>query len=298
MIVLGPTAVGKSGLAVGLARRFGGEIINGDSMQVYRGFAIGTDKPSLEDQAGIPHHLLDFADPRSQFCAMDFVQETRRVLDELRPRGVLPFIVGGTGLYLKALLDGLFPGPGRDPEVRQRLGAEAAAQGLESLRLKLEAVDPDYARTIGRNDRLRIIRALEVFEVSGMPMSRHFQHTSGFVQDFHCLRIGLKLDRQELTKRIETRVDKMFERGLVAEVEALLGAGLPEDAPPFRALGYKQVLLALHHRISLEEAVALTKQDTRQYAKRQMTWFRKMAGVRWFAPLDFEPVAALVEAYV
>jgi tRNA dimethylallyltransferase len=288
--------VGKSGLAVRLARRFGGEIINGDSMQVYRGFSIGTDKPSLEEQAGIPHHLLDFVDPRSQFCAMDFVQETRRVLDELRPRGVLPIIVGGTGLYLKALLDGLFPGPGRDPEVRQRLGAEAAAQGLESLRFKLEAVDPDYARTIGRNDRLRIIRALEVFEVSGIPMSRHFQHTSGFVQDFHCLRIGLKLDRQELTKRIEARVDRMFERGLVAEVKALLGAGLPEDAPPFRALGYKQVLLALHHRISPEEAMALTKQDTRQYAKRQMTWFRKMAGVRWFSPFDFEPAAALVEA--
>jgi tRNA dimethylallyltransferase len=296
VIVLGPTAVGKSGLAVQLARRFGGEIINGDSMQVYRGFSIGTDKPSLEEQAGIPHHLLDLVDPRSQFCAMDFVRETRRVLDELRPRGVLPIIAGGTGLYLKALLDGLFPGPGRDPEVRQRLGAEAAAQGLESLRLKLEAVDPDYARTIGRNDRLRIIRALEVFEVSGIPLSRHFHHTSGFVQDFYCLRIGLKLDRQEMTKRIEARVDRMFERGLVAEVEALLGMGLPEDAPPFRALGYKRVLLALHHRISLEEALALTKQDTRQYAKRQMTWFRKMAGVRWFSPFDFELVAALVEA--
>lgn len=298
VIILGPTAVGKSGLAVRLAQRLGGEVINCDSMQVYRGFSIGTDKPSAEDQAGVPHHLLDFVDPRSQFCAMDFVREARRVLDDLRPRAILPIIAGGTGLYFKALLDGLFPGPGRDPEVRQRLEAEAAAQGLENLWLRLGAVDPDYARTIGRNDRLRIIRALEVFEMSGVPMSRHFRHTSGFVQDFHCLRIGLELDRQELTRRIETRVDRMFERGLVTEVETLLAGGLPESAPPFRGLGYKQVLLALHHRVSMEEARALTKQETRRYAKRQMTWFRKMAGVRWFSPLDFEPVAALVEANV
>jgi tRNA dimethylallyltransferase len=297
-MILGPTAVGKSGLAVKLAGRFHGEIINGDSMQVYRGFTIGTAKPTVAERAGIPHHLLDFVDPASQFCAMDFVSQTLRVLNELRSRNALPFIVGGTGLYLKALLDGLFPGPGRDPQVRKRLAAEVEERGLPSLRQRLEGLDPEYARKIGPNDRLRIIRALEVYELSGLPMSAHFSRTSGFLKDFHCLRIGLQLERKELTGRIEERVDRMFEQGLAAEVESLLAQGVSEEAPPFRALGYKHVLMYLRQRISLDDAVALTKQDTRQYAKRQMTWFRKMAEVRWFAPSDLEAVAALIEENV
>jgi len=294
-MILGPTAVGKSGLAVKLAARFHGEIINGDSMQVYRGFTIGTAKPTFAERAGVPHHLLDFVDPASQFCAMDFVKETLRVLAELRARNALPFIVGGTGLYLKALLDGLFPGPGRDPLVRKRLAAEVEDRGLPSLWQRLEGLDPGYARKIGPNDRLRIIRALEVHELTGLPLSAHFGRTSGFLKDFHCLRIGLQLERKELTRRIEERVDRMFEQGLAAEVESLLAQGVSEEAPPFRALGYKHVLMYLHHRISLDDAVALTKQDTRQYAKRQLTWFRKMAEVRWFAPSDLEAVAALIK---
>ena len=294
-MILGPTAVGKSGLAVKLAGRFHGEIINGDSMQVYRGFNIGTAKPTVAERAGIPHHLLDFVDPASQFCAMDFVKETLRVLDDLRARQALPFVVGGSGLYLKALLDGLFPGPGRDPEVRHKLAVEAAEKGLLSLWQRLERVDPDYARKIGPNDRLRIIRALEVYELSGLTMSAQFGRTFGFLKDFHILRIGLQLERMELTRRLEERVDRMFEQGLEAEVESLLAQGVSEDAPPFRALGYKHVLMHLHHRISLDDAKALTKQDTRQYAKRQMTWFRKMSEVCWFAPSDFESVAALIE---
>jgi tRNA dimethylallyltransferase len=294
-MVLGPTAVGKSGLAVRLAGQFRGEIINGDSMQVYREFAIGTARPTVAERAGIPHHLLDFVDPASQFCAMDFVKETLRVLDELRSRAALPFIVGGTGLYLKALLDGLFPGPGRDPEIRRRLAAEAEEGGLRSLWQRLEAVDPGYARQIGPNDRIRIIRALEVYEISGLPLSAHFGRTSGFLKDFHILRIGLQLERKELVRRIEERVERMFEQGLAEEVESLLSRGVSEQAPPFKALGYKHILMVLHHRISLDEAKALTKQDTRQYAKRQMTWFRKMAEVRWFAPSDVDGVAALIE---
>ncbi len=295
-MVLGPTAVGKSSLAVRLARRFRGEIINGDSMQVYRGFDIGTAKPSAEEREGIPHHLIDCVDPGSQFCAMDFVHETLRVLDDLLSRGALPFIVGGTGLYLKALLDGLFPGPGRDPELRRRLAREVEEDGLEKLWRRLESVDPEYARKIGRNDRLRVIRALEVYELTGTPISRHFEQTSGFLEDFQTLRIGLQLDRSELNKKIEDRVDRMFARGLSAEVESLLGSGIPEDAPPFRALGYKQVLLAVRGAISFEEARAMVKQETRQYAKRQITWFRKMSGVRWFSPDDFEAAAALIQS--
>lgn len=296
VIILGPTAVGKSGLAVRLARRFRGEIINGDSMQVYRGFDIGTAKPSLEEQEGVPHHLLDCVDPRSQFCAMDFVEMTLGVLDDIRSRGALPIIVGGTGLYLKALLDGLFPGPGRNPELRRRLALEVEEGGLDKLWRRLEGVDPEYAHKIGRNDRLRIIRALEVYELTGTPLSRHFERTSGFLEDFQTLRIGLQLDRSELNKRIEDRVDRMFERGLVSEVGALRDSGIPEGAPPFRALGYKQVLQAMHGKISLEEARALIKRETRQYAKRQITWFRKMSGVRWFSPDGIEAAAALIRS--
>jgi len=295
-MILGPTAAGKSSLAVRLAGRLRGEVINGDSMQVYRGFDIGTGKLSPEEQAGVPHHLLSFVDPRDQFCAMDFIRETRRVLEEVRGRKSLPFIVGGTGLYLKALLDGLFPGPGRDPELRQKLADEAAASGLDSLWQRLERVDPDYAHKIGRRDRVRIIRALEVYELTGIPLSRHFQRTAGFLRDFHCLRIGIQWERRELVRRIEERVDKMFERGLVAEAEALLGRNIPETAPPFRALGYAQALSVVRGEMTVDAARALVKQETRQYAKRQMTWFRKMAGVRWFSAGDDEAVSALIEA--
>ncbi len=295
-MILGPTAVGKSALALRLALRFRGEVINGDSMQVYRGFDIGTAKPSPKERRGVPHHLLDLVDPRDQFCAMDFVRQTRRVLDDLRGRGVLPFIVGGTGLYLKARLDGLFPGPGRDAEVRRRLEEEARRSGLGALWERLAAVDPAYAALIGRNDKLRIIRALEVYELTGAPISSHFERTRGFLEDFQTLQIGLQLDRKELNRRIEDRVDGMFARGLEAEVRSLLASGVPEEAPPFKGLGYKQVLKAVKGECSLEEARVLAKQETRRYAKRQMTWFGRMPAVRWLSPDDEEGAAALIEA--
>ncbi len=296
VIVLGPTAVGKSRLAVELALRFEGEIINGDSMQVYRGFDLGTAKPTPAERNGVPHHLLDVIDPRSQFCAMDFVRETLRALEGIVGRGRMPFIVGGTGLYLKALIDGLFPGPGRDPEIRRRLAREAEDEGLDKLWARLECVDPSYAAKIGRRDRIRIIRALEVYELTGAPISAHFARTEGYLEHFQTLRIGLQLDRKELNTRIDERVDRMFAGGLAAEVEGLLAAGVPEDAPPFRALGYKQVLMARRGEVSPEEARQLTQRETRQYAKRQVTWFRKMTGVHWFAPDDIEGAAGLIRS--
>jgi tRNA dimethylallyltransferase len=296
VMILGPTAAGKSGLAVRLALRFKGEVINGDSMQVYRGFDIGTAKPTPEERAGVPHHLLDFVDPRSQFCAMDFVRDTLRALEGIVGRGSLPFIVGGTGLYLKALLDGLFPGPGRDPELRRRLAREAEENGLDGLWARLECVDPAYAAKVGRRDRVRIIRALEVHELTGAPISAHFARTAGFLEHFQTLRIGLQLDRKELNRRIEERVDRMFAGRLAAEVEGLLAAGVPEDAPPFRALGYKQVLMARRGEVSLDEARELTKRETRQYAKRQVTWFRKMPRVHWLAPDDLEGASGLIRS--
>jgi tRNA dimethylallyltransferase len=294
VIVLGPTAVGKSRVAVDLALRFGGEIIGGDSIQVYRGFDIGTAKPGPADRRGVPHHLIDIVGPEVQYTAADFVRDALEAARGIAARGRLPIVAGGTGLYLKALADGLFPGPGRDPAVRAALEAEAREKGLEALFRRLEAIDPEYARKIRGRDRVRIVRALEVHAATGRPISEHFRETRSPVMGRTVLRLGLRLEREALCRRIEDRVDRMFARGLVDEVRGLLERGVPESAPPFRALGYSQVLRLLRGEIGRDEAVALTKIETRQYAKRQMTWFRKMAGVVWFSPED----GAALEQYV
>ena len=288
--------MGKSAAGVYLARRFGGEIINCDSMQVYRGFDIGTDKPTPEMRKLVPHHLLDIAEASDQFTAADFVRQALAAVRLIEERDRLPFVVGGTGLYLKALLDGLFPGPGRDTELRRKLEKEAGETGLQSLRRKLEEVDPGYARLIGEKDKVRIIRALEVFYLTRKPISEHFEDTRSEVADFHLFKIGLQLERKELYRRIEERVDRMFQGGIVGEVRSLLAAGVEESAPPFRALGYKHVLAHLKAAISLDEAGRLTKQDTRHYAKRQISWFRKMAGVSWLPTGDHASLAAFLEA--
>jgi tRNA dimethylallyltransferase len=286
VIVLGPTAVGKSRVAVDLALKFNGEVISGDSIQVYRGFDIGTDKPAPASMRGVPHHLIDISGPEVQFTAADFVREALAAAGAIVSRGRLPLVAGGTGLYLKALVDGLFPGPGRDPAVRAGLEAEAREMGLDVLFRRLEAVDPEYAAKVRSRDRVRIIRALEVHALTGEPLSAHFRRTESPVRGRNVLRLGLRLERAALVRRIEERVERMFERGLVEEVRGLLARGVPEIAPPFRALGYRHVVAHVRGRMSLDAAVSLTKAETRQYAKRQMTWFRKMDGVAWFSPED------------
>jgi len=296
VIILGPTGVGKSAAGVYLAEKFNGEIINCDSMQVYKEFDIGTDKPTAEMQQRAPHHLLDIIAWSTQFTAADFVREALAAIRLVEGKGKLPFIVGGTGLYLKALLEGLFPGPGKDAKLRERLEKEARTEGLDSLRKKLEEVDPSYARVIGPRDKMRIIRALEVYYLTGQPISLHFLNTRPPLSDFHLLKIGLQLDRKELYRRIEERVETMFKKGIVAEVENLLAKGVEPSAPPFRALGYKYVLQFLQKNISLEEAVAMTKRDTRRYAKRQVTWFKKMARINWFAAADYSSLSRFLEA--
>ena len=268
----------------------GGEIINCDSMQVYKGFDIGTDKTPLKKREGIPHHLLDVVDFSTQYTAADFVDRALEAIKGILRRKKIPFIVGGTGLYLKALLDGLFPGGKSDAALRQKLEKEAQEKGLESLRAKLMKVDPAYCQKIHDNDKVRIIRALEIFLSTQKPLSQHFLNTRSHVGDFNIIKIGLKLERQGLYKKIEKRTDEMFEKGIIREVENLLKQGVDENSPPFRALGYKNALKFIRKEMPLEEAISLTKRDTRHYVKRQMTWFRKMEGISWFSADDFEAV--------
>ncbi|MGB9836201.1 MAG: tRNA (adenosine(37)-N6)-dimethylallyltransferase MiaA [Candidatus Saccharicenans sp.] len=300
LIIVGPTAVGKSATALWLAREFSGEIISCDSMQVYRGFDIGTDKPSAEDRRVVPHHLIDFLEPTEQFSAAEFAFRAVEIAEEIVGRGHLPIVVGGTGLYHRALTAGLFKGPGRDPALRQKLKEEAREFGLEKLYRKLQEVDPDYAQKITPRDSIRIIRALEVYYKTGQPISEHFRRSESPLQSkgFQPGQIGLKLERKELYRRIEERVELMFKRGLVEEVRRLLALGVPEEATPFKGLGYRQVLKHVKGEISLEEAIRLTKLETRHYAKRQMTWFKKTPGLTWFEPGEKDRIEKYVRDFL
>jgi tRNA dimethylallyltransferase len=292
LIIVGPTAVGKSATALWIAQKYSGEIISCDSMQVYRGFDLGTDKPSPEIRNVIRHHLIDIVDPEDQFTAADFAHRAVSEAEKIAERGHLPIIVGGTGLYHQALVEGLFPGPGRDQDLRQKLKQEAEQYGRPWLYQKLKEVDPEYAKKVTERDSLRIIRALEVYYLTGKPISEHFRETASPAKNkgFILYQIGLKLEREELYRRIEERVVRMFVQGIVEEVRNLLSQGIPEQAPPFKGLGYRHVLKYIKGEISLEVAINLTKLETRHYAKRQMTWFRKSPGIVWFEVEDKQAI--------
>lgn len=297
LIIVGPTAVGKSETALYLAGKFSGEVISCDSMQVYRGFDLGTDKPGPEARKAVPHHLIDIVEPEEQFSAADFARLAVESAEQIIARGRLPMVVGGTGLYHRALVEGLFPGPGRDPELRKKLRLEAERVGLLSLYEQLKKVDPDYAARITPSDGIRIIRALEVYYLTGVPLSRQFLQTRSPAREkgFNLVQIGLKLERKELYRRIETRVERMFALGLVEEVKNLLARGVPETATPFKGLGYRQVLQYLRQEITLEEAIEKTKLETRHFAKRQLTWFKKSPGITWFEAQDRPGLKKFVE---
>jgi tRNA dimethylallyltransferase len=283
-IILGPTGVGKSDVAVEAALAAGCEIVNADSQQVYRHIEIGTAKPSPSVRQKVPHHLIDVVDPDEEFNAARYRDLALRAIEEIRSRGKQPIVCGGTGLYIKVLTLGLFVGPAKNSEVRKRLEEEADEQGLSSVYERLRQVDPEAARSIHPNDRHRIIRALEVFEVSGREMS-HWQKEHGFRESaFDTLKIGLNRDRVELYALINRRCDEMIEKGLVEEVKGLMEKGYGLDLPPLQSVGYLQIGLHLRGELGLDEAVSLMKRDTRRLAKRQLTWFRADKKIRWFDP--------------
>ncbi|MGC4049000.1 MAG: tRNA (adenosine(37)-N6)-dimethylallyltransferase MiaA [Paludibaculum sp.] len=286
VVVAGPTGSGKSHLALALARQFDGEIVNSDSLQVYRGLDIGTAKTPLAERGGIPHHLFDFLDPWEVFNAGDFVKIVRPVLAEITARGHLPILTGGTGFYVRALLEGLNEGPSRDDQLRARLMARKG-----SLHRLLRRFDPATAQRIHPNDRNKTLRALEICLLARRPASDVFQADRRKLDGFRTLKIGLNPPRAALHERIARRTRVMFEGGLVEEVRRLLAGGVPANAKAFESIGYKECLQYLDGTLSLEQAVENTTIATRQYAKRQITWFRSESDMRWLDCFGDDPVA-------
>ena len=287
--IVGPTAAGKSSLAIALASRWNGEIINCDSVQLYRGFDIGTGKVSPRERRGIPHHLLDIADPEELFTAGDYRQQAIRVINDLRDRGRLPIIVGGTGLYLRALLLGLFEGPQRSEVLRDRLKQIATRRTREFLHRMLKRLDAKAAARIHSRDTPKIIRALEVCILSQRPLTAMHEGVRVGLQGFRVLKIGLSPNRQQLAQRIHQRVERMFQAGLLDEVRGMLSRQDADRIKPLGAIGYREARAVLGGELSVEAAIRKTATATRRYAKRQMTWFRREVGTEWFAGFGDDP---------
>ena len=281
--ILGPTATGKSALGIAIAERFNGEIINCDSTAVYRGFDIGTDKVPMHERRGIPHHLIDIADPTDEYTAAQFARDAATVVDGLHARGKLPILVGGTGFYYRALTRGLFPGPGKDAELRRRLERVAERKGVETLHRMVARVDPESAARIQPRDLKRLVRALEVYFQTGRPLTAHFEDTiSPLGKDVQVGAIALRMPAPWLADRLAKRVDEQFEAGLLDEIRGLLASGVPPDARPFGGLVYRQAMELLRGMRDEAATRKLIAQENRKYARRQLIWFRKEPNLVWF----------------
>ncbi|MCL5744259.1 MAG: tRNA (adenosine(37)-N6)-dimethylallyltransferase MiaA [Acidobacteria bacterium] len=278
--IVGPTGTGKSDLALRVAEAFRGEIVNCDSLQLYRYFDIGTAKLAVPERRGIPHHLLDVLDPDEIFSAGDYARHARRILGEIASRGALPVVVGGTGFYLRALVDGLFAGPERDEGLRERL-VERERRRPGSLYRLLGRFDPGSLVRIHARDVHKTIRALEVSLAARRPMSQMFRAGREPLEGFRVLKVGLDPPRDALYQRLDARCRDMFEHGLVEEVQSILARGFPASAKPFESHGYRQALQLLRGELSPEQAIQSAQRNTRRYAKRQWTWFRKEPGLAW-----------------
>ncbi len=296
LAVLGPTATGKSSLALTIVERVGGEIVNCDSTAVYRGFDIGTDKVPIAEQRGVPHHLIDIVDPTEIYTAARYAADAARIIAEIHARGRVPVLVGGTGFYYRALTRGLFPGPARDVALRARLDERAATRGVEHLWRMVRRVDPESAQRILPRDQKRLVRALEVYFLTGKPLTMHFANTvSPLPREVTVHAIALRLPAHVLSERLTQRVDEQFTRGIVDEVRALLARGVPETAGPFGGLVYRQILEYLHGRRDEAATRALIAQENRHYARRQLIWFRKEPNLMWFdGPGEFPAVQASI----
>ena len=282
LAILGPTASGKSSLALSLAERYRGEIINCDSTAVYRGFDIGTDKVPPGDRRGVPHHVIDIADPTSVYTAAQYAEDAAAAIRVIHARRRLPILVGGTGFYYRALTRGLFPGPGADDALRARLDRVAERKGTERLHRMLSRVDPASAARIMPRDRMRVVRALEVYLSTGKPLTDHFAQTRSLIADCDVTAIALRIPPGLTAERVARRVDDQFARGIVDEVRGLLARGVPVGARPFGGLVYRQVMEMLSGVRDERATRALIVQENRRYARRQLIWFRKEPNLIWF----------------
>ncbi len=298
IIISGPTGSGKSTLAVEMALHLGAQIISADSMQVYKGMDIGTAKLTLQQRRGVAHHLIDVIDPDEEFNASEFLSYALPAIRALHGKGVPIIVAGGTGLYLRTLLGGLFDCPPSDPELRKELTEECKRQGAHFLHQRLKEVDIDAAEKIDPNDRVRIVRALEVINLTGRPFSEVIEKHRFSDRRFNSLHLFLNVDRKILYERINRRVNAMIDSGLVEEVKGLLGRGYSEDLKPMRAIGYRHIVGYLKRKWGLDEAIRLTQRDTRRYAKRQIIWFRSESGVTRINPECREEVFKIAEKFV
>ena len=298
VVIGGPTAVGKTGVTIRIAERICGEVVNADSMQIYRYMDIGTAKPTPEEQLRVAHHMIDVADPDESYDAARFSREAREAAEGVLGRKHVPLVAGGTGFYIRAFLCGLCDAAPEDPAIRMHLREEAGRRGAESMYGKLVACDPEAAGKIHPNDIYRIVRALTVYETCGIPLSE-FRRRHAFTDaPYQSLSIVLDMDRTELYKRIESRVDQMVAEGLAEEVERLFEMGYDERLKPMQALGYRHMADYIRGRVDRDTAVETLKRDTRHYAKRQLTWFRKDPQALWFSPAQTDQIASAVCSFL
>jgi len=298
IIICGPTGVGKTSFAIQLARLYQGEIIGADSMQIYRHMDIGTAKPSPTERSMVPHHMVDIVDPDEPFDAETYATLSLRIVMALRARQVVPFVVGGTGLYIKSLIYGLFGARPRDEALRMRLRQAAEKEGAKTLFERLKQVDPVTARKLHANDIYRIVRALEVYETSGKPISDYQQRHRFQENRVTTLKFGLHMDRNELYERIDERVDTMIQAGLLDEVRRLQESGYSGELKSMQSIGYRHMGDFLDGRLDWPETIRTLKRDTRRYAKRQMTWFKADREVAWVDPVVSDEIENTIKRFL
>ena len=298
IIICGPTGIGKTTVAIDLAQHLEGQIVGADSLQVYKYMDIGTAKPTAAEQARVVHHLVDFVEPDESFDAAQYAAKAREKIIELDQQRITSFVVGGTGLYIKALLYGLFDEKVSDPEIRDRLKAEADTHGIQSLYERLGRLDSETANRLHPNDTYRILRALEVIEATGQAISKHHKKHGFFDQPFESLKIGLEMDRTILYERINRRVDAMISDGFLDEVKGLMARGYSADLKPMQSIGYRHMVDYIEGRLSWEECVRTMKRDHRRYAKRQLTWFGADSEIIWKAPGQVKALKLLIENFM
>lgn len=298
VVICGPTGVGKTGFAIAVARRFNAEVVGADSMQIYRYMDIGTAKPTAQEKASAAHHMVDIIDPDQNFDAAVYAQQARACIDNLISNKKLPLVVGGTGLYIKSLIYGLAKGAPTDSAIRHRLQLELSQSGLAGMYEQLVQVDPEAAHRIHPNDRYRILRALEVYRITGQSIDEHHKAHGFRYPRFDVLTLGLTMPREQLYERINRRVDHMLSEGLKDEVQQLLDRGYTARLKSMQSLGYRHMIAHLQGGMPWSQTVEALKRDHRRYAKRQLTWFKAHEGVHWLAPHQTEAAIELIDGFI